>query len=156
MIILIFVIANFYLLKTQTDQRGKPWQIEIHRITQQIKQDGIDSVSLDNCTYVKNIRQFSGDDAFFKNTADNSCIQKIGDKIYRFDYQFSSDFFLANILFRINLILAVLSFLILGLLLFIRQKILKPFAILCNVPYELSRGNLTMPLLENKSRFFGR
>lgn len=156
MIILIFVITNFYLLKTQTDQRGKPWQIEIHRITQQIKQDGIDSVSLDNCTYVKNIRQFSGDDAFFENTADNSCIQKIGDKIYRFDCQFSSDFFLANILFRINLILAVLSFLILGLLLFIRQKILKPFAILCNVPYELSRGNLTMPLLENKSRFFGR
>lgn len=156
MIILIFVITNFYLLKTQTDQRGKPWQIEIHRITQQIRQDGMDSVSLDNCTYITNIRQFSGDDAFFENTAGNSCIQKIGDKIYRFDYQFSSDFFLANILFRINLILAVLSFLALGLLLFIRQKILKPFEILCNVPYELSRGNLTMPLLENKSRFFGR
>ena len=29
-------------------------------------------------------------------------------------------------------------------------------AMVCNVPYELSRGNLTMPLLENKSRFFGR
>lgn len=156
MMILIFAIANFYLLRTETDGNGKPWQVEIHRLTRQIRQDGIDSVSLDNCTYVTNIRQFSGDDAFFENTTDNSCIQKIGDKIYRFDYHFSPDFFHVNLLIRVNLILAVLSFLILGLLLFIRQKILKPFEMLCNVPYELSRGNLTIPLSENKSHFFGR
>lgn len=156
MLILIFAITNFYLLQAETDQKGKPWQVEIHRIAQQIKQNGIDSLSMDNYTYVTDVRQFLGDETFFENTADNSCIQKIGDKIYRFDYHFSPDFLHHNILVRVNVILAVLSVFILGILLFIRQKILKPFEILCDVPYELSRGNLTIPLPENKRHFFGR
>lgn len=41
-------------------------------------------------------------------------------------------------------------------MLFIRQKILKSFDELKDVPYELSKGNLTIPMKENKSRFFGK
>lgn len=41
-------------------------------------------------------------------------------------------------------------------MLFARQKILKPFDKLKDVPYELSKGNLTIPIKENKSRFFGK
>lgn len=54
-------------------------------------------------------------------------------------------------------ILAVLSFV--GVLVFwfyVRNKILKPFYRLSEVPYELSKGNLTVPLQENKDKFFGR
>jgi signal transduction histidine kinase len=38
----------------------------------------------------------------------------------------------------------------------VRQKILAPFETLTDVPYELSKGNLTVPIQESKSRFFGR
>ena len=37
-------------------------------------------------------------------------------------------------------------------MLFIRQKILRPFEQLTDVPYQLSKGNLTVPIKENKSR----
>ena len=37
-----------------------------------------------------------------------------------------------------------------------RSQILRPFERLTNVPYELSRGNLTAPVKENRSRFFGK
>lgn len=42
------------------------------------------------------------------------------------------------------------------LLWYIRQKILKPFHVLSEMPYELSKGHLQGELLESKSRFFGK
>lgn len=42
------------------------------------------------------------------------------------------------------------------LLLYIRQKILKPFHTLSEMPYELSKGHLQGELQESKSRFFGK
>lgn len=39
---------------------------------------------------------------------------------------------------------------------YVRQKILRPFTRFVQLPYELSKGNLTLPLKENKDRFFGK
>ena len=49
-------------------------------------------------------------------------------------------------------------FLLLTLLVlwYVRQKILRPFTRFVQLPYELSKGNLTLPLKENKDRFFGK
>lgn len=49
-------------------------------------------------------------------------------------------------------------FLLLTLLVlwYVRQKILQPFTRFVQLPYELSKGNLTLPLKENKDRFFGK
>lgn len=41
-------------------------------------------------------------------------------------------------------------------MIYIYQKILKPFEVLKEVPYELSKGNLTVPVKESKNRFFNR
>lgn len=39
---------------------------------------------------------------------------------------------------------------------YVRQKILLPFCQLSGLPYELSKGNLALPLKESKGRFFGK
>lgn len=41
-------------------------------------------------------------------------------------------------------------------MLYVKAKIIAPFDRLKDVPYELSKGNLTAPMQESKSRFFGR
>lgn len=43
-----------------------------------------------------------------------------------------------------------------GLLFYVRQKILLPFSDLNQIPYELAKGNLTVPLKEQKGRYFGK
>ncbi len=43
-----------------------------------------------------------------------------------------------------------------AVLFYVRQKILLPFFQLSQLPGELSKGNLTIPLKENKNRFFGK
>lgn len=43
-----------------------------------------------------------------------------------------------------------------AVLFYVRQKILLPFFRLSGLPYELSKGNLAVPLEESKNRFFGK
>ncbi len=42
------------------------------------------------------------------------------------------------------------------LLIYVRQKVLLPFHQFSQLPYELSKGNLTIPLKENKNKLFGK
>jgi len=41
-------------------------------------------------------------------------------------------------------------------MIYIKYKILKPFQEITDIPYELSKGNLTAPVKETKNRFFGK
>ena len=52
----------------------------------------------------------------------------------------------------LNLSLGAMALVLLGVLLYVRQKILKPFDRLTELPYELSKGNLNAPIQESKSR----
>lgn len=56
----------------------------------------------------------------------------------------------------VNGIALIMLGLVLALFVYIRQKILLPFYRLSEIPYELSKGNLTIPLQENKDKFFGK
>ena len=56
----------------------------------------------------------------------------------------------------VNVLLGIMVVMIIGVMLYIRLKILRPFEKLIDIPYELSKGNLTAPVKETKNRFFGR
>lgn len=45
---------------------------------------------------------------------------------------------------------------IFGLLWYVRQKVIRPFHVISEMPYELSKGNLSVEPEEDGSRFFGR
>jgi len=45
---------------------------------------------------------------------------------------------------------------VIGILIYIYMKIIKPFYNMSNMTYELAKGNLTTPLKAEKSKFFGK
>ncbi len=61
-----------------------------------------------------------------------------------------------SILLIVEFILFIFATIIISVLLYIRNSILKPFNILSKIPYELSKGNLKEELKENKNRYFGK
>jgi signal transduction histidine kinase len=61
-----------------------------------------------------------------------------------------------NILLKVEFILIIFAAIIIWVLLYIRNSILKPFNTLSEMPYELSKGNFKEELKENKNRYFGR
>ncbi len=151
-IVLIFIAANIAMLTENNNVSGRPYRVEISRIALEIEKNGVESINLSEYEYVTHIQRVSKD---FYNTDSDYTIREINGELYRFDYT-------ANIpqnnrsIGMLNLTLGVMTVVILAVMLYIRHRILVPFEKLTDVPYELSKGNLTKPVKGSPNRFFGR
>ena len=151
-IILLFAVANGLLFRENTDS-GRPYLVEISRLTRVVETDGLEAMDLTACDYVTAVKPFGED---FYDSHSDYAIREIEGELYRFDYAVDNSAERSKQILTVNIALAIMAALILGVMLYIRVTILKPFDRLKDVPYALSKGNLTEPLKEGKKRFFGK
>ncbi len=149
-IIVVFAAANFIMLTESTDN-GRPYRVEVSRLAREIESGLTTDVS--ECEYVTAITEYGED---FYNSDSDHIIREINGKLYRFDYKSDYNTDRTELVITVNIILGVMALIIVVVMLYIRGKILKPFEQLSDVPYELSKGNLTTPVKESRNRFFGR
>ena len=154
MIIVVFIAANAILLTNNT-ATGRPYLVEISRLVREIEKDSLEITDLANCKYVTGVLRFGDIDNFYNSYSDY-VIREINGELYRFDYTAKVSNDNTKLIIMVNTILGIMTIIIIGVMLYIKIKILKPFEQLTNVPYELSKGNLTAPVKETKNRFFGR
>ncbi len=150
LILLIFAITNVIILK-QSKDIARPYRVEINRLAREIEENGFGELDLSACDFVTNVERYG--ENFYKTDSDYT-ICEIGGELYRFDYTASQPD-KSRITLTINLILAAMAAVTIAVMIFIRRNILAPFDKLKELPYELSKGNLTAPIKESKSRFFG-
>ncbi len=149
-IIILFTIAN-YILITADRESGRPYKVEISRLVYDMEK-GINP-DISACNYVTDIVAYSDD--FYKTDSDY-VIHEINGKLYRFEYSTQGESEITRFIVTVNVFLGIMTIIILAVMLYLRRKILNPFEQLSDVPYELSKGNLTSPVKEMKNRFFGR
>lgn len=152
-IISAFIIVNSSLLTAESNDTGRPYRVEANRIEQLILND--ENYNLDNYEYITEVEVLSENntDTFYDSESDY-LIKEIDDVVYRFDYSYSPED--DSLLLKVNIAMAVVSAFVIFLLIFIYYKILKPFNQLKEMPFELSKGNLTIPLKENKQDYFSK
>lgn len=153
---LIMIGANSCLLQIGNADRGRPWRVEVNRISLIIEEKGLESVDLSEFEYVKRIATCGEDVAAFYNTDSDYIMREIHGELYRFDYAENGQADKTDYFWLVNGALLAMLIVIITVLLFVRQRILSPFQRLSEVPYELAKGNLAAPLKESKNRFFGR
>lgn len=151
-IVLMFALTNSLLLTDRADS-GRPYLVEISRLTRVIEEDGLEGVDLSSCDYVTAVEPFG--ERFYDAKSDHA-IREIEGELYRFDYTAGSGTERREQILTVNLMLGIMAMLVLGVLAYVRVTVLKPFDRLKDVPYALSKGNLTEPLKEDKKRFFGK
>ncbi len=144
----LFVAANILLAKEGPG--GRPYRVEISRLVRQIEEYG--HASLSDCEYVVNIERYGEN---FYSAESDYAIREINGELYRFDYRAHSDSGRTGLAAPINIILGVMAAVIISGMLYVKHTVLAPFVRLADVPCELSKGNLTVPLKETKNRFFG-
>lgn len=148
-ILAVFIGANAWLLTDHGDS-GRPYRVEISRLVREMENGRTPDLSA--CAYVSAVTEYG--DGFYNSDSDY-VIHEIGGELYRFDYRTGGDD-RTGLIVTVNSILGIMAATILVVLLYVRFKILQPFEKLTDVPYELSKGNLTAPVKETKNRFFGR
>lgn len=99
------------------------------------------------------ISEYDGSEDFY-SASDSYVIREAGGRLYRIDRNETGKS--SGIRTGVNLALAGGGILIAGVMLYLRSRIIRPFNEISSLPYELAKGNLTVPLKEHKSRYFGR
>lgn len=150
-VLLLFAVANGILLQDKADN-DRPYLVEVNRLSRKIQTDTFEPSDLTACDYVTAVSGYSEN---FYNSPSDYVVREINGELYRFDYHTDRSAEKTKQILIVNAILAGMSVLIVSVLFYTKRNILAPFNQLKDVPYALSKGNLTVPMKESKSRFFG-
>ena len=143
--LLLTAALNIFLVKSKDNSEGI-YRVEARRLAGEIAEAG----SYDIKKYPHITGVFTGDDIY--RSDEHYLIIEAGETLYRVEYTVGNGQYGIA---AVNCVLGALFLLLTGLLYYIRRHIIVPFNRLSDVPKELSKGNLAVPISEEKSRFFG-
>lgn len=150
--VIILMFATVNILPKFAKEKASILKVEVNRIVREIEKTG-EIPDNDRYTTILGIYEQTGDEDFF-TSKNEYLIREIDGTLYRIEYFEQNKENKET--FYLNIILSAFSIFVLGVLFYIRHSILKPFSQITELPYQLSKGNLTIPLKENKNRFFGK
>ncbi|MBP3857795.1 MAG: HAMP domain-containing histidine kinase [Ruminiclostridium sp.] len=145
----VFVIIN--VIPGSKDSDVRLHNIEINRVVRVMNDTG---EMPDTALYetITGIYPQTGDNSFY-DSPNEYVIREINGKLYRIEYSEDPG---NDSRLSLNVTAAFFAAFILGLLLWLRQTVIKPFDRIRELPFELAKGGLAVPLKESRSRYFGR
>jgi len=152
MVIIILAFAAVNFIPMFSEESVSILNVEIKRIVRHIEETGT-IPDADSYTTISGIYKQDGDKDFFVSN-NEYVIREVNSKLYRIEYIEENEH--KHEMIYVNIALSAISLVIISVLFYIRHNIIKPFSEITDLPYELSKGNLTIPLKESKSRFFGK
>lgn len=171
----VLIIANIYLSRLSFEENSREYRISVNRIEQEIKKyeqqkrkapDSLDDVlafsgvseypcirSIDSIK----IQDISAEELqkLLEQEGEDYLMMATDENLYRLTYRAESSAS-RYMIKMINVIIGIVFLITLAVLLYIRQKIMLPFYRFSELPLELSKGNLTVPLKAEKSHYFRR
>ena len=150
--IIILMFATVNLIPRFSKTPASLLKVEAHRIVAEIEKTG-NIPDVDKYSTVSGIYAQGNDEDFFISDSEY-VIREINGKLYRIEYLEPTEN--TREIIYVNVFMAVFSVFVLIVLFYIRHNIVKPFDRIITFPYELSKGNLTIPLKESKNRYFGK
>lgn len=151
-VFLVFIILAaglaFYL-KKQSDEISGIYRVEAKRLADEITETG----TYDLAEYPHLTGVFTSADGSLYDTEEQYLIVEAGGTMYRVEYvPADKDYILPAVMVTIAALFAVTAL----LLLYIWRQVIRPFRQINKVPQELAKGNLAVPIPEEKSRFLGK
>ena len=153
LMILLAAGANLFLLKGTAPQGGEA-RVEIERAKADIRE----GTQIKNGSYehIIGIYKYDGSEDFFE-TKNRYEVFASGADIYRIDYKEDNSSQPQKMaLITVNISILAFALITLSVLVYIRRNIIVPFDKLSDTPIELAKGNLSAPVKESRSRYFGR
>lgn len=147
--ILVIFVCNLFFLRNQASDNGRLYRVESARVVRELEEKDVTVIDLSKYSTIVAVSEFVADETCHNDYL----VEQIGDKLYRIEYEAVEQ---KKSLLIMNVGLGIVFLLTLFLLLFVGKKVLKPFHNMTNLSYELAKGNLSTPIKEEKSKFFGR
>lgn len=144
--LILAAVLNIVMLQNRIYADGQ-YRVEAKRLADEITETG----SYDLADYPHIIGVYTGDALY--QSDEHYVIIEANEKLYRVEYSLGNR---SSMMIAMNCILGILLIALCSVFAYIWRNVIKPFGSLNDVPQELARGNLAVPIPEQKSRFFGK
>ena len=151
---LLILFVNVFILGKNQGDAGRLYLVETRRVRKEIEEQAltkneIETMNLEKYKTIVGIREFvAGEDC-----RNDYLVEKIDGTLYRIEYVTENN---NRMFLYVNIPLFAMMFVTILILWYVHCKILKPFWSMSNLSFELAKGNLSMPVKEEKSKLFGR
>lgn len=146
--LLLTAAMNFALIMQEKTADGI-YRVEAKRLADEITETG--SYHIEKYPHITGV--FTVDDGELYFSDEHYLIIEVNGMLYRVEYTIDGK---QHGILILNCVLFSVLLMTVGLLLYIYRYIITPFGRLNDVPQELARGNLAVPIPEEKSRFLGK
>ena len=151
-IVLILVLNFIYLKQNSVEKRY--YRVDAERVVRLLEADENlqqhpDQVDLSQFSSLKKVSVFDSEEI----CNNDYVVERVNGTDFRIEYEMGQSrvaFILMNVGLIVFLIISISIFI------YVDRKVLTPFGRMSNMTYELAKGNLTTPIKEEKSRFFGK
>ena len=151
--ILIIIVLNIIYLSSVRES-GKYYRVEAERIVRILESDSSlrekpEDIDISKYDTIIRVRKFEASEI----CNNDYVVEEVDGTLFRIEYKVDKDnnaFLLMNIGMVAGLLLTI------GVFIYIGQKVIKPFDKMSSLTQELAKGNLSTPIKEEKSRFFGK
>lgn len=152
--IVLILSANILYFHQNNDRDGRLYLVEARRLIKEIEErkpepSEIEDLHFDQYQTIVGIREFVAGEA----CEHDYLVEEIAGKLYRIEYAEERS---PRLPLYINILLSGMMIVTMIVLAYVYQKVLTPFQNMSNLSYELAKGNLSMPVKEEKSKLFGR
>ncbi len=152
--VLLLLVSNGLYLYQHKDNIGRLHRVETNRIALELREsdmEATDITKLDLSEYktIVGVSEFHAEEV----CNNDYIVEEINGRLYRIEYRAEKNY---HTLFYLNGALLAMMLLTGVVLLYVERKVLKPFHDMSNLSYELAKGNLSVPIKEEKSKLFGR
>ena len=152
--IVLILSANILYFHQNNDRDGRLYLVETRRLIKEIEErkpepSEIENMRFDQYQTIVGIREFVAREA----CEHDYLVEEIAGKLYRIEYAEERS---PRLPLYINISLLGMMIVTMIVLAYVYQKVLTPFQDMSNLSYELAKGNLSMPVKEEKSKLFGR
>ncbi len=118
--------------------------------------ESINGNSLESSSNTYNTENTDDRSSDFYNSENAYVIRNINGNLYRIDYEVDKTKMHRDSIRRMNLILVFVLIMMLLIMIYIYLVIIRNFYKLADYPYQLAKGNLTIPLKETRNHYFGK
>ena len=122
--------------------------VEAKQVARRLENEPAGSIDLSGYETIIRLEPFDGSEVNYRYIVAES-----DGVLYRIGYEEKFDY---RTVITVNSCLAVMLLFTIGISVYIDRKVLKPFSSMTDMTVDLAKGNLTAPIKQEKSRYFGK
>lgn len=145
--ILLILFSNV-LITGSLRRDNQLYRIEAKQIAKRMETEHVEDISLSDYKTIVKIEPYDDSQVNY-----DYIVAECDGVIYRIGYEEKDN---TGVLLALNICLGMMFIFSAVIFIYIDRKVLKPFNSMTDMTVELAKGNLTKPITEEKSRFFGK